>query len=53
MAAGLLGLLFLISLTVAIDDIPRISASGSPVAAIMRDQLGPVMERTLLVASID
>ncbi|MCO6007165.1 amino acid permease [Actinoallomurus purpureus] len=49
-AAGLLGLLFLISLTVAIDDIARISASGAPVAAIMRDQLGPVMERTLLVA---
>ena len=49
-AAALLGLLFLIALTVAIDDIPRISASGSPVAAIMRDQLGPVMERTLLVA---
>ncbi|MDT2007165.1 amino acid permease [Rhodococcus opacus] len=51
-AAGLLGLLFLIALTVAIDDIPRISASESPVALIMRDQLGPVMERTLLVAII-
>ncbi|GAA4632115.1 amino acid permease [Actinoallomurus vinaceus] len=49
-AAGLLGLVFLISLTVAIDDVPRISRSGSPVAAIMRDQLGPAMERTLLVA---
>ncbi|MFE6126898.1 APC family permease [Streptomyces sp. NPDC056437] len=49
-AAGLLGLLFLITLTVAIDDIPRITADGSPVVAIMRDQLGPVMERTLLVA---
>uniref|UniRef100_A0AAU3HVG6 Amino acid permease n=1 Tax=Streptomyces sp. NBC_01393 TaxID=2903851 RepID=A0AAU3HVG6_9ACTN len=49
-AAGLLGMLFLIALTVAIDDIPRVSASGSPVAAIMRDQLGPVMEKTLLVA---
>lgn len=49
-AAGLLGMLFLIALTVAIDDLPRISASGSPVAAIMRDQFGPVMERTLLVA---
>jgi amino acid transporter len=49
-AAGLLGLLFLIALTVAIDDIPRISSNSSPVAAIMRDQLGPVMERTLLVA---
>lgn len=49
-AAGLLGMLFLIALTVAIDDIPRITVSGSPVAAIMREQLGPVMERTLLVA---
>ncbi|MBV9090576.1 MAG: amino acid permease [Mycobacteriaceae bacterium] len=48
--AGLLGMLFLIALTVAIADIPRISASESSVALIMRDQLGPVMERTLLVA---
>ncbi|MFE3766181.1 APC family permease [Streptomyces sp. NPDC059104] len=49
-AAGVLGMLFLITLTIAIDDIPRISASGSPVAAIMRTQLGAVMERVLLVA---
>ncbi|MDF9817133.1 APC family permease [Streptomyces sp. SPB162] len=49
-AAGLLGMLFLISLTVAIKDIPRITANDSPVAAIMRDQLGPVMERVLLAA---
>ncbi|WP_405775631.1 APC family permease [Streptomyces sp. NBC_00859] len=49
-AAGVLGMLFLITLTVAIDDIPRISNTGSPVAAIIRDQLGPVTERTLLVA---
>ncbi|MET9903156.1 amino acid permease [Streptomyces sp. NPDC006446] len=49
-AAGLLGMLFLIALTVAIDDIPRVTANGSPVAAIMRDQLGPVMEKVLLVA---
>ncbi|MEU9087167.1 amino acid permease [Streptomyces sp. NPDC048357] len=49
-AAGVLGMLFLITLTIAIDDIPRISNTGSPVAAIMRDQLGPAMERTLLVA---
>ena len=40
------GMLFLIALTVAIRDIPRISASDSPVAAIMRDQLGPVVETT-------
>jgi amino acid transporter len=48
--AGLLGMLFLIALTVAIEDIPKVSASSSPVAAILRDQLGPVMEKTLLVA---
>jgi amino acid transporter len=48
-AAGVLGLLFLIALTVAIPDIVRISGSSSPVAAILRDQLGPVMEKTLLV----
>ena len=48
--AGLLGMLFLIALTFAIADIPRVSATDSPVAMILRDQLGPVMERTLLVA---
>ncbi|WP_457149142.1 APC family permease [Mycobacterium sp. URHB0021] len=49
-AAGVLGLIFLIALTIAIRDIPRISASQTPVAAILRDQLGPVMERSLLIA---
>jgi amino acid transporter len=49
-AAGILGLLFLIALTVAIKDIPAVSASDSSVAAIMRDQLGPVIERLFLVA---
>lgn len=48
-AAGTLGLIFLITLTVAIKDVPRITASDSPVAVIIRDQLGPVMERVLLV----
>ena len=48
--AGLLGMLFLIALTFAMHDIPRVSASDVPVAVILRDQLGPVMERTLLVA---
>ena len=48
-AAGVLGLLFLIALTVAIPDLTRISGSGSPVAAILHDQLGPAMETTLLV----
>ncbi|MBL1105001.1 amino acid permease [Streptomyces sp. 5-8] len=49
-AAGVLGIVFLICLTIAIEDIPRITASESPVAAIMREQLGPPMERVLLVA---
>jgi amino acid transporter len=49
-AAGLLGLLFLIALTVAIKSIPEVTASDSPVATIMRDQLGPVAERLFLVA---
>src|SRR5262245_24696800 len=48
-AAGVLGLLFLIALTVAIPDITRISGSGSPVADILREQLGPLVETTLLV----
>jgi amino acid transporter len=48
-AAGVAGLLFLIALTVAIKDVPAVSKSGSPVAAIIRSQLGPVMERLLLV----
>jgi amino acid transporter len=47
-AAGVLGLVFLIALTLAIKDIPAVSNSGSPVAAIIRDQLGPVTERILL-----
>ena len=47
-AAGVLGLIFLVTLTVAIRDIPGITASGSPVASIIRDQLGLVPERLLL-----
>jgi amino acid transporter len=50
LAAGVLGLVFVIALTIAIDNIPQISASDSPVALILRDQLGPVVERALLVA---
>ncbi|MFE9845003.1 APC family permease [Streptomyces goshikiensis] len=49
-AAGVLGMLFLITLTLAIEDVPRISHEASPVAAIMRDRFGAVAERTLLVA---
>ncbi|OYD70904.1 APC family permease [Rhodococcus sp. OK302] len=47
-AAGVLGLIFLIALTIAIKDVPVVSNSGSPVAAIIRSQLGPVVERILL-----
>jgi amino acid transporter len=51
-AAGVLGMVFAIALTIAIADIPRASATNSPVALILHDQLGPVMERSLLVAIV-
>jgi amino acid transporter len=47
-AAGVLGILFLIALTAAIKDVAAVSAGGSPVAHIIRSQLGPVSERILL-----
>lgn len=47
-AAGVAGLLFLIALTVAIEDVPAVSNSDSPVAAIIRSQLGSIAERLLL-----
>jgi amino acid transporter len=51
-AAGVLGMVFVIALTIAIDNIPKVSATNSPVALVLRDQLGPVMERSLLVAIV-
>ena len=39
-------MVFLIALTVAIKDIKTVTASGSPVAKIMRDQLGSVVEKS-------
>jgi amino acid transporter len=51
-AAGVLGMVFVIALTIAIDDIPRVSATDSPVALVLRDQLGTVTERSLLVAIV-
>jgi amino acid transporter len=45
-------MVFVIALTIAVDDIPRVSATDSPVAMVLRDQLGPVMERSLLVAIV-
>lgn len=50
LAAGVLGMLFLIALTIAIDDIPAVTAAESPVAKIMADQLGTFTERSFLVA---
>src|SRR6478752_7159513 len=47
-AAAVTGLLFLIALTVAIKDVTEVSNSGSPVAEIIRSQLGPFAERILL-----
>jgi amino acid transporter len=47
--AAVLGMFFVIALTVAIGDVGRVTASGSPVAQIMRDQFGPALERPLLV----
>ncbi len=48
LVSAVLGLLFIITLTVAIKDIPAATASPSPVATIIRDQLGAIMERILL-----
>lgn len=47
-ASAVLGLLFIITLTVAIKDVPSVTASPSPVASIIREQVGPVAERILL-----
>jgi amino acid transporter len=43
-------MVFLITLTVTIKEIPQVTASDAPVALIIGDQLGPVMERKLLLA---
>ncbi|GGF15581.1 amino acid permease [Subtercola lobariae] len=47
-AASVAGLIFLIVLTVSITDVNAVSADPSPVAAIIRGQLGPVWERILI-----
>ncbi|WP_055475774.1 APC family permease [Gordonia sp. HS-NH1] len=51
-AAAVVGLGFLIVLTLAIEDVAAVSRDGSPVAAIIRDQLGSVAERILLVCIV-
>ncbi|MCV7014744.1 APC family permease [Mycolicibacterium madagascariense] len=52
LAASVLGLVFLVALTLAIKDIPAVSASESPVAAIIRGQLGSVVERITLAGLV-
>ncbi|GAT08382.1 amino acid transporter [Mycolicibacterium novocastrense] len=47
-ASAVLGFIFIFVLTVAIKSIPEVSTSESPVAMIIRGQLGPVTERILL-----
>ncbi|MGX9675410.1 APC family permease [Mycobacterium sp. HM-7] len=51
-AAGVAGLVFLIALTMGIKDVAAVSHSGSPVALIIREQLGPVTERILLAGIV-
>ncbi|WZH37373.1 MAG: amino acid permease [Microbacterium enclense] len=47
-AASVAGLIFLIVLTISIKDVDVVTGDPSPVAAIIRGQLGPVWERILL-----
>ncbi|QWT23128.1 amino acid permease [Subtercola sp. PAMC28395] len=47
-AASVAGLVFLIVLTVSIKDVGAVTADASPVAAIIRGQLGPFWERILI-----
>jgi amino acid transporter len=47
-AASVAGLAFLIVLTLSIKDVKTVTADPSPVAAIIRGQLGPIWERILL-----
>lgn len=49
-AASILGMLFVIVLTVSITDIGRVSNTESPVAEIMNERFGPGFERPLLAA---
>jgi amino acid transporter len=51
-ASSALGFVFVVTLTLAIKDIARVSNSGSAVAVIIGDQLGPVMERILLLGIV-
>lgn len=46
--SGIVGLAFLIALTVAIGDVTGVSESAAPVAAILQDQLGTGVEKFFL-----
>ena len=48
LAASIVGFIFLVVLTLSIDDIAAVTADPSPVAAIIRSRLGSVWERLLL-----
>jgi amino acid transporter len=48
--AAVFGFLLVIVLTISIKDMPRISASASPVADIMAERFGPGLQRPLLAA---
>ena len=52
LAAGALGFVFLIVLTIGIKDIPAVTKSGSPVAEIIRSQFGVIAERVLLAGLV-
>lgn len=52
LASGVLGMLFLIVLTLAITDVSKVSASESAVALIINERLGPVVERVLLIGIV-
>lgn len=47
--AAVLGMLFIVALTVAIKDMGAVSNSSSPVAEIMNEQFGPGLERPFLL----
>jgi len=49
-AASVLGMLFVIILTVSITDMAKVSNTESPVAEIMNQRFGPGFERPLLAA---
>jgi amino acid transporter len=51
-ASGLIGMFFLVALTVAMPDVKTISTSATPVTAIMAAQLGSVVERIFLIFAV-